>query len=116
ISDDARAEKGRSMFVIEDAGNGITEVSWCDSVFGVAAVGVVSSETGVRAQVLESVETEFANTVRGVEPGDSDAVSFFMTDDGWAAGIDGADDLMSGNHRALVRRNVALDGVQIGVA
>ena len=99
VADDSGAEKRGGIFVGK---------SWQERVrvgladqhgFGVAAIGVVSSELGEVAEVLEAAAAIVALSAGVVEPGDADAIACFQLVNFLADRIDYADDLVAGNHR-----------------
>jgi hypothetical protein len=104
------------MLVGEDVRNWIAELSRHDAVFRVAAVDVISSETAIEAEVLEPSTTVFAAAVSRVQPCDPNAISFSIGGNVGASRVDDADDLVSRNDRAFVRREVAFDSMQVGMA
>lgn len=116
ISDDTGAKQGRGVFVREYGWDGIAEFSRGDRVFGVAPVNVIAGETGVQTEVLQSAVAEFAGPVGRMQPGHSDAITFSMRGHAGADGVDYSYDLMTGDNRAFVWREIALDGVQVRVA
>src|SRR6266446_4069340 len=116
ISNNARAQQRRSMVVVEDIRNGIAELGRHDAVFGVSTVDVISSKTAIDAEVLKPATTVFAAAISRVQPSNPDAISFFMVSDARTKRVDDAHDLMSRNHRTLVRREVAFNSMQIGLA
>ena len=104
------------MLVVEDLRNGIAELSRRDAVFRVSAVDIISSKTPIDAEVLESATTVFAAAISRVQPSNADAIPFLTVSDVRTQRINHADDLVSGNDGTLVRRKVAFDSVQVGMA
>jgi hypothetical protein len=116
VSDDAGAEQRGGVLVGECGGERVGEVFAHDAEFGVASVDVVAGEAGVLAQIFGVAEAVGAGAVGRVEPRDADAVAGFDRADGGTDGVDGADDLVTGDERKLGEREIAFHCVEVGVA
>ena len=127
VADDAGAEQ-RSCRHRRHAGRQtIDEPGRRHRVLGEAAVHVPAGEERVLAEVLLPAPTEPAGLVGLVQPGDADAVAcgerrrarLAARRDDLCAGTerhDLADDLVAGNDGRAVRRQLALQDVQVGAA
>jgi hypothetical protein len=116
VSDDAGAEERRTVFVGKEAGDrvGVWFADQC--VLGVTSVNVVPGELRVVAEVLQIHAAEVAGLISGVQPRDSDAVSFFESANAGAEDVYGADDLVAGNQWELWEWEITFDGMEVGVA
>src|SRR5262249_13675782 len=72
-TDDAGAQQGRGMQVIEFIRQGIDEIVAGERQFSIATRDGVAGKCGRVAQVLRASLTVGARTVRAAEPGDADA-------------------------------------------
>src|SRR5579883_2714762 len=115
-TDDAGAEQGRGLIVGKTLRNGIDKILARDGVFGIAAIDGVAGEGRVIAEIFRAGTTILASAISAVQPGDSDARSFFEAASVRPIFLDHADDLMAGNHGRLARRQFALDNVQVRAA
>src|SRR6266436_4495677 len=116
VSDDAGAEQRSRVFVGEYGGQWVGEVFTNHAEFGVASVDVVAGELGMLAEILGVAPAVGASAVGGGGPGDADSVTSFQSADVGADRVDCADDLVAGDQREFGEREVALHGVEIGVA
>jgi hypothetical protein len=113
-ADDAGAEEGSDVGVIEGVGEWVGEVGADEDVFGIAAVDGVAGEDGVVAEVFFAAAAEGAGAVGSADPGDADAHVVGAIRGG--AGDDLADDLMAEDERPVEEAEVALGDVEVGAA
>src|SRR6266550_909811 len=115
VADDPGTEKRSGPFVREIRWQRVCEVFPDYTGFSVASIDVIAREPGLLAEIFGLVSAEVADTIAGIEPGNTDAIAFLQISHAVAARIDNSDDLMSGNDRNLGQREVAFHDVQIGV-
>jgi hypothetical protein len=113
-SDDAGAEQGRDVGVIEGGRQGEGEAGADEDVLGVASVDGVARKDGVVAEVFFAAEAVRADAVGSADPGDTDPRAVGKCRG--AAFDDLADDLMAWDELAADGREIALDDVQVGAA
>src|SRR5438270_11332875 len=87
-----------------------------DSRFSIPAVDVLTREASVLAEIFETLLAEPASTVRRMQPRNSYAIPFLKSTRTHPHSVHDADNLMSGHHRQLGKRQISLYGVQVGVA
>src|SRR5262249_54031691 len=92
----------------------VDEVGRRAHAVGVAAVDVPAGEARCDAEVLVAADAEAALAARAPEPRDADAVPRRERDDARAAALHAADDLVPGHDHGPLRRELALDDVQVG--
>ena len=83
---------------------------------GVAAVAGVAGELGMVAEILAAVVAIEAMPAGVREPGNADPLADREAFDAGAEPLDEADDLVAGNDRQPLVRQLAVDDVQIGAA
>src|SRR5258708_3377492 len=74
---------------------------------------MIAREPGLLAEIFGLVSAEVADTIAGIEPGNTDAIAFLQISHAVAARIDNSDDLVSGNDRNLGQREVAFTDLHI---
>src|SRR5437016_2441410 len=67
----------------------------------------------VGTEILAPAPAELAGTIHVTKPGNSDPLPNMKSSNALSHLIDPTDDLMSRNHRSSVRRQVALDDVDV---
>src|SRR5215472_13882311 len=100
------------MQVGEAPRESVNEFLGRDDVFGVAAVDGPAREVGVLAEVLAARAAVLANTIRAVQPGDSDARPLGEAHGAGAVPLHHSHDLMAGYYGRLPGRQFAFDHVQ----
>jgi|SRR5215475_13614397 len=82
----------------------------------IASIDVIAGKPCLLAEILFILPAEIAGSVRGIKPGDADAITFFKVANVGASSIDDTDNLVSGNDGEIRKHQVTLDDVQVGVA
>src|ERR1700733_14016850 len=113
-ADDARAKKRGGVQVVECCGQGKDEISTRERVFRIAAVNAVTGEGRRIAEILQASFAIGTGAVGPAKPGNTDARAEWNFLRGAADHF--ANDLMTGNHARLYRRQVAFHNVKIGAA
>ena len=101
------------MFIVEAIGQFVSEILRRHGVLGISAIGIVAGVARAGAQILAASPAEFAGAVHVTEPCDSDSLSNMKSRDIRSDPIDPPNDLMPGNHRSAVQRQVAFDDMKI---
>ena len=115
-ADQAGAQQRRRMAVVIAPGQGEAEALVGGGVFGKAAVAVIAGEHRKIAEVFALHGAKRTAAAGAAQPGNADPLA-----DGKAAGLrapgdDLPDHLMAGHHAGAVRRQVAVDDVQVSAA
>ena len=116
VADDAGAEQRRDLARRQRRGHAIHERRRRHGVLGEAAVHVPAGEARLEAEVLVAARAEAARAAGAVQPGDPDAIAGAPRRDARPAARDAADHLMTGHDLRALRRELALDDVQVGAA
>jgi hypothetical protein len=116
IADDSGAEERRRLCVAELGWNRVRKRFGHDRVLRVASVRVVTGEALGFAEVLARRPAVLAGAVRVTEPCDADPVAVLEPRGPRSEAVHGPDDLMPGDDRELVRREVPFDHVKVGSA
>src|SRR6186997_2286850 len=95
IADDAGAEQGSEVFIINADRQRVAEGFVNEAEIGVAAVGVPSGEGWRSAQVLRAAAAKPTTAVGAAKPRDTDAVAHGKPTGGLTEGIDDANHLMT---------------------
>jgi aryl-alcohol dehydrogenase-like predicted oxidoreductase len=116
IADDARAQQGRGLSLLQLLRQRIGETLVGNTEVRVASIEVPASEGRVKAEVLTGRSAVMTGTVHPAEPGDADALTRRETAGAHAAGIDDPDDLVPGGHTRSFGGQIALREMQVGSA
>lgn len=113
-TDDASAEQGRGVEIVEGFGQGKNEIGAGQRVFGIAAGNGVAGEGWMVAEIFFAATAVGTLAVGAADPTDA----YTGSERDFAPGNfdDFADDLMPGNHARMLRRQLPLNDVQIGAA
>src|SRR6188508_138329 len=95
IADDAGAEQGSEVFIINADRQRVAEGFVNEAEIGVAAVGVPSGEGWRSAQVLRAAAAKSTAAVSAAKPRDTDTVADSKSGGVLTEPIDDADDLMA---------------------
>ena len=115
ITDNARAQQRRDMFIRKIFGQRVRKIFINANKFRVTAVRVKSRKANVVAQIFAVGAEPFAIRINPIQPRHADARSDFKTRRIRPAHFDHADNLMPRHDWHLRRMNFALANVQIGV-
>ena len=116
VANDAGAQQWRRIHVPEDRREVVRKCLGDNRVLGVAAVGMVAGELRLFAEVFVAGRAERTVSAGRAQPSAADPLSDSRGEAAFAQGVDAAHDLVAGNHRHVLPRQVALDDVQIGSA
>lgn len=116
VTDNPSAEKWRSLQIGEPVGKWIGEARRGDHVFGKAAVDGPTGEIRSITEVLAPRDAERAATARAVQPRNAHPLAKLALVDVRAERLDGANDLMTGDHRRATHLEIAFADMQISSA
>jgi hypothetical protein len=116
VADQSSAQQRRDVFVIEVFGQRVCEVLRDNSIFRVPTINVVTGIPRVAAQILASTPAELAGAVHMLQPGDADPPPDPQAHHTVAGFVHSSNNLMAGDDRHPVRREIPLDNVKIGAA
>jgi hypothetical protein len=113
-ADDARAEQRCRVQIVERGRQRVYKIGAGQGVFRVTSSNGISRKRWRIAEILEAAPAILTRAIRPAEPGNSDPRilrNIFRT-----AEYNRADNLMTGNHPRLFRRQFAFDDVEVGTA
>src|ERR1041384_2500415 len=102
------------MNVVELQGNGVREVLSNHHRLGISAINMKTGEAAVVAQGLLVAPAERARAISGIQPRNSNAISFAETRCSFSERIHHSDNLVARNNRELRQVQIAFDDVKIG--